>query len=77
MILKEMAVGADVALVAPVEPRGVSVWSSRRAWLRRVVPWTLLRASGLSGWRWRLGRLGAGDGVRCFAALSMTDGGRR
>jgi len=50
LILKELAVWGDVALVAPVEPGGVPVWL---AW---VDPSTLLRARGLR--RWCFGSLG-------------------
>ena len=83
MILNEFAVYAEGAVVVVVDGVMVPVWSafgSGRLGVRWVVGLTLLGASGL---RWGSGLwmvsgrggVGAGDGVRSFAALRMTNGG--
>ena len=71
MILKGFAVDEEAATVVEMECAGVQSSGRLRS------GWTGLRwVVGLNEWSSRWSRLGSEDGMRCFATLSMTTGGR-
>ncbi len=72
MILKGLAV--DEEAVSVVEMEGTAVQISGRLRGGWAGPRSVV---GLSGWHSRWSRLGSEDGMRCFATLSMTTGGKR